>query len=123
MKYKHISAYRVLDKSLNNRLKEVDNGLQLSTSTLKLYSRLMIIFTLLGSYEANLIVGLFLRYYNSGVNLSFIITPDDNRIIRYYLEDKMAAYDILVEIKEDSLRLFSPGSFSFIDEKISLVKE
>ena len=121
MKYKHISAYRVLDKSLNNRLKEVDNGLQFST--LRLYGRLMIIFLLLGSYEANLIVGLFLRYYNSGVDLSFVIIPDDNRIIKYCPEDKMAAYDILVEIKEDGLRLFSVGSFSFIDEKISLVKE
>jgi hypothetical protein len=120
MKYKHISAYRVLDKSLNNRLKEVDSGI-LQLPTLKLYGRLMIIFSLLGRYGANLIVGLFLRYYNSGVDLSFVITPDDNRIIRNYPENKMAAYDILVEIKEDGLRLFSVGAVSFIDEKISLV--
>lgn len=122
MKYKHISAYRVLDKSLNNRLKEVDSGI-LQLPTLKLYGRLMIIFSLLGRYGANLIVGLFLRYYNSGVDLSFVITPDDNRIIRNYPENKMAAYDILVEIKEDGLRLFSVGAVSFIDEKISLVEE
>lgn len=122
MKYKHISAYRVLDKSLNNRLKEVDSGI-LQLPTLKLYGRLMIIFSLLGRYRANLIVGLFLRYYNSGVDLSFVITPDDNRIIRNYPENKMAAYDILVEIKEDGLRLFSVGAVSFIDEKISLVEE
>ena len=122
MKYKHISAYRVLDKSLNNRLKEVDSGI-LQLPTLKLYGRLMIIFSLLGRYGANLIVGLFLKYYNSGVDLSFVITPDDNRIIRNYPENKMAAYDILVEIKEDGLRLFSVGAVSFIDEKISLVEE
>lgn len=125
MKYKHISAYRVLDKSLNNKLKEkdIDNGI-LPLSTLKLYGRLMIIFSLLGNYGANLIVGLFLRYYNSKVDLSFIIKSRGNRIIRLS-GATMAAYDIFVEIKEDGLRLLSVGfgSSSLLDEKISLVEE
>lgn len=123
MKYKHISAYRVLDKSLNNKLKEkdVDSGI-LQLSALKLYGRLMIIFRFLGNYRANLIVGLFLKYYNSRVDLSFIIKSKGNRIIRLP-GTTMAAYDIYVEIKEDSLRLLSIGSSSLINETISLVKE
>ena len=125
MKDKHISTYRVLDKSLNNRLKEVDSGI-LQLSALKLYGRLMIIFRFLGNYRANLIVGLFLKYYDSRVDLSFIIKSKGNRIIRLP-GTTMAAYDIYVEIKEDSLRLLrlsaGAGSSSLIDETISLVKE
>ena len=82
----------------------------------------MIIFRFLGNYRANLIVGLFLKYYNSRVDLNFIIKSKGNRIIRLP-GTTMAAYDIYVEIKEDNLRLVSIGSSSFIDETISLVKE